>query len=49
MLMRKVNAERGIAFLIVTHDPRIANRCDRIVELVDGRIVYDGPPTGERG
>lgn len=48
-LMRKVNAEQGIAFLIVTHDLRIASRCDRIVELVDGRIVYDGPPTGEAG
>jgi len=48
-LMREVNAAQGIAFLIVTHDPRIANRCDRIVELVDGRIVYDGPPTGQRG
>jgi lipoprotein-releasing system ATP-binding protein len=27
----------------VTHDPRLAERCDRIVELVDGRIVADRP------
>ncbi len=38
-LMRRFNRETGIAFLIVTHDPRIAARCDRIIELVDGRIV----------
>jgi lipoprotein-releasing system ATP-binding protein len=37
-LMRKFNRETGIAFLIVTHDPRIAARCDRTIELVDGRI-----------
>jgi len=24
--------------LIVTHDPRIANRCDRVIEIIDGRI-----------
>ena len=38
-LMRKFNQETGIAFLLVTHDPRIAARCDRTIELVDGRIV----------
>jgi lipoprotein-releasing system ATP-binding protein len=42
-LLRKVNAERRTTFLIVTHDPRLAARCDRIVELVDGRIVSDRP------
>lgn len=42
-LLRRFNQERGTAFLIVTHDPRLAARCDRIIELVDGRIVADGP------
>ncbi|HTQ00203.1 MAG TPA: ABC transporter ATP-binding protein [Casimicrobiaceae bacterium] len=40
-LMRNVNATSGTTFLIVTHDPRLAQRCDRIVTLVDGRIVAD--------
>jgi lipoprotein-releasing system ATP-binding protein len=43
-LMRRMHAERGTAFLIVTHDSRMAERCDRIVELVDGRIVSDARP-----
>jgi lipoprotein-releasing system ATP-binding protein len=40
-LLRRFNRERGIAFLIVTHDSRLARRCDRIVELVDGVIATD--------
>ncbi len=40
-LMRRIHAERGTAFIIVTHDPRLAARCDRLVELVDGRIARD--------
>ena len=40
-LLRKANEEQGTTFLIVTHDPRLAARCDRILELVDGRIVAD--------
>ena len=42
-LLRSVNVNLGTTFLIVTHDPRLATRCDRIVELVDGRIVSDRP------
>ncbi len=40
-LMRQFNREQGTAFLVVTHDPRLAARCDRIVELVDGSIAGD--------
>jgi len=41
-LMRRMHAEQRTAFLVVTHDPRLAERCDRIVELVDERIVGEG-------
>ncbi len=37
-LMRKVNREVGTSFLLVTHNLDLARRCDRIVEVVDGRI-----------
>ena len=38
-LMRLFNEEAGTAFLIVTHDPRIAERCDRVIELIDGNLA----------
>jgi len=41
VLLRRMHAERGTSFVVVTHDPRLAARCDRLVELVDGRIARD--------
>ena len=43
-LMRRMHAELNTSFLVVTHDPRLAERCDRIIELVDGRIESDERP-----
>lgn len=43
-LMRDIHRRVGTTFLIVTHDPRLAARCDRVIELVDGRIDRDGSP-----
>ncbi len=38
-LMRRMHSELHTSFLVVTHDTRLAQRCDRIIELVDGRIT----------
>jgi lipoprotein-releasing system ATP-binding protein len=38
-LMRRFNRELGTTILVVTHDPRVAAGCDRVVELLDGRVV----------
>ena len=42
-LMRRMHAERRTSFIVVTHDPRLAARCDRLIELVDGRVARDEP------
>lgn len=43
-LMRRFNEENNVTFLIVTHDPRIADRCERVIEVVDGRIAEGRQP-----
>ena len=40
-LLRSINKELGTTFLIITHDRRIAEKTDRIVEIKDGRINLD--------
>ncbi|WP_088285913.1 ABC transporter ATP-binding protein [Ideonella sp. A 288] len=41
VLLRRMHADLGTTFVVVTHDPRLAARCDRLVELVDGHIDRD--------
>jgi putative ABC transport system ATP-binding protein len=38
-LMRRLNREQGLTFLIVTHDISVGRSTDRIVRMVDGQIV----------
>ena len=40
-LLRRFNREFGCAVLIVTHDPRLSETCDRTITLVDGRFTGD--------
>ena len=44
-LLRSLNRGEGITVVVVTHDPEIAARTDRVVVLHDGRVVSDGPPS----
>ncbi|MGB4660388.1 MAG: ABC transporter ATP-binding protein, partial [Mobilitalea sp.] len=40
-LFRSINEEFKTTFLIITHDRRIAEKADRIIEIKDGRINLD--------
>ena len=40
-LMRRLNREEGVTFVIVTHDVDVAARTDRVVRLQDGRVISD--------
>ena len=40
-LMRRINRERSVTFVIVTHDTEIAGRAERIIRLQDGRVASD--------
>jgi len=39
--MRRLNVERGLTFLIVTHDIAVGRGTDRIVRMLDGRVVEE--------
>ncbi|MCF7477815.1 ABC transporter ATP-binding protein [Vibrio sp. J2-4] len=38
-IMKGLGHELGTTFIVATHDPRMASRCDRTIELVDGKIT----------
>ncbi len=38
-LLRRVNREHGTTVLFVTHNAALAQRCDKIIQVVDGRIT----------
>lgn len=42
-LLFDLHRRRGTTLLLITHDPALAARCERIIELKDGRIVADRP------
>lgn len=40
-LLFELNAEQGTTLVLVTHDPNLARRCERQLELEDGRLKVE--------
>ncbi|WP_352418945.1 ABC transporter ATP-binding protein [Proteiniborus sp.] len=40
-LLREINNEFKSTFIVITHDKRIAEKADRIIEIKDGKIYAD--------
>ena len=40
-LLREMHRERGLTSLIATHNPRLAAACDRVLRLVEGKLVVE--------
>jgi putative ABC transport system ATP-binding protein len=40
-ILTRLHAERGITLVMITHDPNVANNCQRIVHFMDGKIVRE--------
>lgn len=38
-LLLRLNKEKGITFIIVTHNESLSSRCGRVLRMVDGRIA----------
>lgn len=47
-LLRKLNREMNQTFILVTHDMEMAEKTDRILRLVDGRIVSEMRREGDK-
>ena len=48
-LLLDIRERSGTTVVLVTHDPRIAARCDRLVRIADGAVIDDDPLTAEPG
>ena len=46
-LLRRLSRELNQTVIVITHDPDIAAVSPRVVQMRDGRIVGDGPGTGD--
>lgn len=40
-LLFDLNRKKGITLVVVTHDDELARRCNRVIEMKDGRIVAE--------
>ncbi|WP_349305560.1 ATP-binding cassette domain-containing protein [Bacillus sp. FJAT-49736] len=40
-LLKRLNKEKGLGIIFITHDPELAKQTDRIIEIKDGRVVSD--------
>ena len=38
-LLRKFNQEQGMTLLFVTHNPALADRCDKTIQVIDGLVA----------
>lgn len=40
-LFKQLNQTQHTTIIMITHDPRVAEQCERVVKIIDGRIVDD--------
>ncbi|MCX2187067.1 MULTISPECIES: ABC transporter ATP-binding protein [Limosilactobacillus] len=40
-LFKRLNRDEGTTIIMVTHDPHVAAQCERVVKIIDGRVVSD--------
>jgi ABC-type lipoprotein export system ATPase subunit len=44
-LLSDLHRERRMTLILITHDMSVARRASRVIQMKDGRIVFDGEPS----
>jgi putative ABC transport system ATP-binding protein len=47
-LLKNLNRKEGYTIIVVTHDPRVAQHSDKIINLLDGEVLSETYPEGSR-
>jgi putative ABC transport system ATP-binding protein len=47
-VFQRLNREKGLTIVLVTHEPDIAQYADRVIVVRDGQITRDSPVAGQR-
>jgi lipoprotein-releasing system ATP-binding protein len=42
-LLERLRVEQGVSLVMVTHDPNVAERADRMLRLADGKVIQERP------
>ncbi|HEY5529392.1 MAG TPA: ABC transporter ATP-binding protein [Thermoleophilia bacterium] len=48
-MMREINLTTGTTFILVTHDPDVAEACDRVIHMRDGVVTHGATPGAPDG
>jgi putative ABC transport system ATP-binding protein len=44
-LLCHLHTERGMTVVLITHDLSVAHRASRALQMKDGQVIFDGPPS----
>jgi ABC-type lipoprotein export system ATPase subunit len=45
-LLKELNQKEGYTIVVVTHDPRVAEYSDKVINLLDGQVLNETYPDG---
>ena len=47
-LFKSLNQQEGTTIIMVTHDPHVAEQCERVIKIIDGRVISDSKEENQR-